>query len=134
MANIRMNPEYRAKIVNRFTEHLEEKNTDVKKAYLKARKEIAKEYPKIFKLAKKIILRAYPTKDVKICQKLKKKYGDPLDVVAKDKCFYFSYANEVDENGDDDYNNNYSEHFDFGLFGTTEHNEYSGEHSGKKFA
>lgn len=137
MANIRMNPEYRAKIVNRFTEHLEEQNSDVKKAYLKARKEITKEYPKIFKLAKKVVLRAYPTKDVETCQKLKKKYGEPLDVVAKDKCFYFSCADDIDDTIENEYgreSSNYSEHFDFGLFGTTEHNEYSGGHSGKKFA
>ena len=29
--------------------------------------------------------------DVATLRKFKKKYGDPCDVVAKDKCFYFSH-------------------------------------------
>jgi hypothetical protein len=32
--------------------------------------------------------------DVATCKSLKQKYGEPLDVVAKDKCFYFSYAKD----------------------------------------
>ena len=39
------------------------------------------------------------------CRTLKQKYGDPLDVVAKDKCFHFSYAREnpsEDEDKDND--------------------------------
>ena len=37
-----------------------------------------------------------------------------LDVVAKDKCFHFSYARE---NPSEDEDKEVSEHFDFGLYG-----------------
>ena len=64
---------------------------------------------------------------------LKAKYGQPLDVVAKDKCFYFSYAkDELEENEDED-DRNVSEHFDFGLFGSVGNSEY-GDETGKQFA
>ena len=133
MTNIRMNDELRGKILNRFVEHLEEHNSEEKKAYLKACKAITKQYPKVFKLAKKVVSRAYPAKDVGICQSLKKKYGDPLDVVAKDKCFYFSYATDID-NENDYSESEVSEHFDFGLFGSCgSQHDYNNE-SGKKFA
>ena len=91
-------------------------------------------YESTFELAKEVVARAYPQEDVDTCTTLKKKYGSPLDVVAKDKCFYFSYANDVDENDEDNYNNDYSEHFDFGLYGTCNSNEYDQYDSGRKFA
>jgi hypothetical protein len=72
---------------------------------------------KFLGLAKLVVETAYPKEDVATCKGLKRKYGQPLDVVAKDKCFYFSYAKEnleEDENEDD---RNVSEHFDFGLYG-----------------
>ena len=46
--------------------------------------------------------------EIKALQKLKKslkqKYGQPLDVVAKDKCFYFSYAKDQLEDDEDGIN------------------------------
>ena len=95
-------------------------------------------YPKAFELAKAVVSRAYPEEDVATCKTLKKKYGQPLDVVAKDKCFYFSYAKEVgeEENENESYSDedrNVSEHFDFGLFGSVGNNEY-GDGTGKQFA
>ena len=90
-------------------------------------------YPQAFELAKRVVGRAYPSDDVATCKSLKQKYGSPLDVVAKDKCFYFSYAkDELEENEDED-DRNVSEHFDFGLFGSTGTSEYNDE-TGKQFA
>ena len=63
----------------------------------------------------------------------KKKYGDPCDVVAKDKCFYFAYTDT--DNADDEGNpiENKS-HFDFSLFGNLNGNEYSGQEDTEHFA
>jgi hypothetical protein len=134
MTKIRMNSDYRKKILNRYVEHAELEDTQEKQAYLDAKANVHDLYESTFKLAKEIVSRAYPQEDVELCQSLKKKYGSPLDVVAKDKCFYFSYANEVDENAEDDYNTNYSEHFDFGLYGTCNSSEYDNYDSGRQFA
>ena len=69
-----------------------------------------------FELAKAVVERSYPKEDVATLRTFKKKYGDPCDVVAKDKCFYFAYTDT--DNADDEGNpiENKS-HFDFGLFG-----------------
>ena len=131
---ILMNDEYRKKILNRYIEHAESEDTDEKKAYNDVKAEIHDLYEDTFALAKKVVARAYPQEDVETCTTLKKKYGQPLDVVAKDKCFYFSYANDVDENDEDNYNNDYSEHFDFGLFGSCVSGNYDSYDSGRKFA
>ena len=128
-----MNDEYRKKILNRYIEHAEGEDTQEKQAYLDAKANIMDLYADTFALAKDVVKRSYPDEDVETCQTLKNKYGQPLDVVAKDKCFYFSYAHEVDENAEDDYNTNYSEHFDFGLYGDCNSSGYSDD-SGRKFA
>ena len=60
----------------------------------------------------------------------KKKYGDPCDVVAKDKCFYFAHNEDTDEDGD---TKETKSHFDFGLFGNLNGSEYDSD-EGKKFA
>ena len=133
MAKIRMNDEYRKKILNRYVEHAEQEDTQERSAYLDAKASIMDLYESTFALAKDVVKRSYPDEDVETCQTLKNKYGKPLDVVAKDKCFYFSYAHEVDENAEDDYNTNYSEHFDFGLYGDCNSSGYSDD-SGRKFA
>jgi hypothetical protein len=38
--------------------------------------------------------------DVATLRQFKKKYGDPCDVVAKDKCFYFAHNEDVDDEGE----------------------------------
>lgn len=140
MSKIRMNTEFRNKILNRYVENAETENTQEREAYLQARENVSYAYPKAFELAKLVVGRAYPQEDVDTCKSLKAKYGQPLDVVAKDKCFYFSYANEdYDENDNQVYedrdvsNKEISEHFDFGLFGRVGANEY-GDETGKQFA
>ena len=133
MSKIRMNTEFRNKILNRYVDNAETENTQEREAYLDAREKVNELYPQAFRLAKSVVENAYPQEDVDTCKSLKAKYGQPLDVVAKDKCFYFSYAKdelEEDENEDD---RNVSEHFDFGLFGRVGANEY-GDETGKQFA
>ena len=128
-----MNTEFRNKILNRYVDNAETENTQEREAYLGAREQVDNIYPKAFELATRVVERAYPQEDVATCKMLKGKYGSPLDVVAKDKCFYFSYAKdelEEDENEDD---RNVSEHFDFGLYGRVGANEY-GDETGKQFA
>jgi hypothetical protein len=140
MSKIRMNTEFRNKILNRYVDNAETENTQEREAYLDAREKVDSIYPKAFELAKLVVGRAYPQEDVDTCKSLKAKYGQPLDVVAKDKCFYFSYANEdYDENDNQVYedrdvsNKEISEHFDFGLFGAVGNSDY-GDETGKQFA
>ena len=127
-----MNTELRNKILNRYRESAESENTQELEAYKQAREGIDRVYPDAFDLARQVVERSYPSEDVKTCRTLKQKYGQPLDVVAKDKCFYFSYARE---NPSEDEDKEVSEHFDFGLYGDTDNrNGYGNNESGKKFA
>ena len=133
MTKIRMNTEFRNKILNRYVDHAEKENTQERESYLQSIEQVDVAYKNAFMLAELVVKRAYPKEDVDLCKSLKQKYGQPLDVVAKDKCFYFSYAKdklEEDENEDD---RNVSEHFDFGLFGSVGGSSYSDD-TGKQFA
>ena len=134
MARLRMNDEYRTKILNRYIEHAENEDTQEKQAYLDIKADINDLYQDTFTLAKDVVARSYPQEDVDTCTTLKRKYGQPLDVVAKDKCFYFSYAQEVDLDENDYDNRELSEHFDFGLYGTVNGGEYDGSDTGRRFA
>ena len=131
MSKIRMNTEFRNKILNRYVESAEKEITQESDGFNDAREKVDIMYPKAFELAKLVVNRAYPSEDVATCRTLKKKYGDPLDVVAKDKCFYFSYARE---NPSEDEDKEVSEHFDFGLFGSLGDSDYSQGETGKQFA
>ena len=128
-----MNTEFRNKILNRYVESAETENTQEREAYNQAREKVDALYPLVFDVAKEVVSRAYPSDDVQTCKSLKAKYGQPLDVVAKDKCFYFSYAKDELEEDEDERDRNVSEHFDFGLFGSCGNSEYSDE-TGKQFA
>jgi len=130
MSKIRMNTELRNKILNRFGESAELENTQELEAMKQAREQVDMIYPSTFELARQVDERSYPSEDVATCRTLKQKYGDPLDVVAKDKCFHFSYARE---NPSEDEDKTVTEHFDFGLYGGTDDDTYRDE-SGKKFA
>ena len=135
MARLRMNDEYRTKILNRYIEHAESEDTQERQAYIDAKVKVADDYSKVFELAKEVVTRSYPKEDVETCKTLKQKYGQPLDVVAKDKCFYFSYANDkADEDGEDAEINEISAHFDFGLYGSCNDSNYDNTESGKRFA
>jgi hypothetical protein len=133
MSKIRMNTEFRNKILNRYVDNAENENTQEREAFNLAREKVEELYPHAFNVATQVVMRAYPTEDVLTCKSLKQKYGQPLDVVAKDKCFYFSYAKDFLEENEDEDDRNVSEHFDFGLFGSTGTSEYNDE-TGKQFA
>jgi hypothetical protein len=133
MSKIRMNTEFRNKILNRYVDNAETENTQEREAYNQAREKVDALYPLVFDVAKEVVSRAYPSDDVQTCKSLKAKYGSPLDVVAKDKCFYFSYAKDELEEDEDERDRNISEHFDFGLFGSVGNSEY-GDNTGKQFA
>jgi hypothetical protein len=135
MAKIRMNTEFRNKILNRYVESAEKEITQESDSFNDAREKVDIMYPKAFELATKVVKRAYPEEDVLTCRSLKQKYGQPLDVVAKDKCFYFSYAKENLNEDEDESDRNVSEHFDFGLYGECDSSDrYNSNNSGKQFA
>ena len=125
-----MNTEFRNKILNRYVENAETENTQEREAYLQARESVDHHYKYASELAKLVVERAYPTEDVATLRHFKKKYGNPCDVVAKDKCFYFSHNEDLDEDGDI---KETKSHFDFGLFGNLNGSEYSSD-DGRKFA
>jgi hypothetical protein len=75
-------------------------------------------------LARQVVERSYPTDDVATLRTFKKKYGDPCDVVAKDKCFYFSHNEDVDDEGE---KTETKSHFDFGLYGNLNGRESYGD-------
>ena len=133
MTKIRMNTEFRNKILNRYVDSAEKENTQERESYLQSIEQVDVAYKNAFELAKLVVSRAYPKEDVDLCKSLKKKYGQPLDVVAKDKCFYFSYAKDQLEDDEDERDRDVSEHFDFGLYGSVGGNSYSDE-TGKQFA
>ena len=131
MSRIRMNTEFRNKFLNRYVDYAEKEITQESDGFNDAREKVDSIYPKAFELATQVVKRSYPEEDVLTCRTLKKKYGDPLDVVAKDKCFYFSYARE---NPSEDEDKEVSEHFDFGLYGDLGDSNYSRGETGKQFA
>ena len=109
-----MNTEYRNKLFNRIKDVFEKEETQEQQAVLQARETFNAYQRDTFNLAKQVVERSYPTEDVTTLRKFKKKYGDPCDVVAKDKCFYFAHNEDVDDEGEE---KTTQSHFDFGLFG-----------------
>ena len=125
-----MNTELRNKLFNKIKNVFENEDTQEREAYLQARESVDHHYKYASELAKLVVERSYPTEDVATLRHFKKKYGNPCDVVAKDKCFYFSHNEDLDEDGDI---KETKSHFDFGLFGNLNGSEYDSE-EGKKFA
>ena len=130
MSKIRMNTELRNKLFNKIKAVFENEDTQEREAYLKARETVNDEYVIAQQFAKEVVERAYPPEDVATLRTFKRKYGDPCDVVAKDKCFYFAHSEDVDDEGE---TKETKSHFDFGLFGNLNGSEYSDD-DGKKFA
>jgi hypothetical protein len=130
MSKIRMNTELRNKLFNKIKNVFENEDTQEREAYLQARENVDYNYTFASSLAKEVVERAYPPEDVSVLRQFKKKYGQPCDVVAKDKCFYFAHNEDVDDEGD---TKETKSHFDFGLFGNLNGSEYDSE-EGKKFA
>jgi len=123
-AKIRMNTEYRNKFYNRIKDVFEKEETQEQQAFLQARENFDVAQKTTFDLAKKVVERSYPKEDVDTLRVFKKKYGDPCDVVAKDKCFYFAHQEDVNDEGEPEETKS---HFDFGLFGNVNGQEYSSE-------
>ena len=130
MTKIRMNTELRNKLFNKIKNVFENEDTQEKEAFLQARENVDQQYTMASELAKEVVERSYPVEDVATLRTFKKKYGQPCDVVAKDKCFYFAHNEDVDDEGEQ---KETKSHFDFGLFGNLNGSEYSDE-DGKKFA
>ena len=130
MSKIRMNTELRNKLFNKIKHTFENEDTQEREAFLMARENVDEHYKIASELAKEVVERSYPPEDVSVLRSFKKKYGQPCDVVAKDKCFYFAHSEDVDDEGD---TKETKSHFDFGLFGNLNGSEYSDE-DGKKFA
>jgi len=130
MTKIRMNTELRNKLFNKIKNVFENEDTQEREAFLQARENVDEMYMIAHKQAREVVERSYPKEDVAVLRTFKKKYGDPCDVVAKDKCFYFAHSEDKDEDGD---TTETKSHFDFGLFGNLNGSEYSSE-DGKKFA
>jgi hypothetical protein len=130
MSKIRMNTELRNKLFNKIKNVFENEDTQEREGYLQAREDVDKHYVVANQLAREVVERSYPPEDVAVLRTFKKKYGQPCDVVAKDKCFYFAHNEDVDEDGKE---TETKSHFDFGLFGNLNGSEYSDE-DGKKFA
>ena len=130
MTKIRMNTELRNKLFNKIKNVFENEDTQEREAYLQAREDVDRQYEQAHRLAVDVVERAYPPEDVSTLRHFKKKYGNPCDVVAKDKCFYFAHNEDLDEDGD---TKETKSHFDFGLFGNLNGSEYSDD-DGKKFA
>ena len=130
MSKIRMNTELRNKLFNKIKNVFENEDTQEREAFLQAREDVDRQYVIASGLARQVVERAYPVDDVATLRHFKKKYGQPCDVVAKDKCFYFAHSEDVDDEGD---TKETKSHFDFGLFGNLNGSEYSSD-EGKKFA
>jgi hypothetical protein len=130
MSKIRMNTELRNKLFNKIKDVFENEDTQEKEDYLQAREQVDSTYEGASILAKEVVERAYPPEDVAVLRQFKRKYGQPCDVVAKDKCFYFAHSEDVDDEGE---TKETKSHFDFGLFGNLNGSEYSSD-EGKKFA
>jgi hypothetical protein len=130
MSKIRMNTELRNKLFNKIKNVFENEDTQEREAFLQARESVDHHYKYASELAKLVVERAYPPEDVSVLRSFKKKYGQPCDVVAKDKCFYFAHNEDLDDEGD---TKETKSHFDFGLFGNLNGSEYSSD-DGKEFA
>jgi hypothetical protein len=131
MSKIRMNTEYRNKLFNRIKDVFEKEETQERQGFLEARENFENQQTTAFELARQVVERSYPMEDVNTLRQFKKKYGDPCDVVAKDKCFYFSHNEDVDDDGD---SKETKSHFDFGLYGNLNGNEYGSGEEAEHFA
>ena len=117
-----MNTELRNKLFNKIKNVFENEDTQEREAFLQARETFNHAQKATFEGARQVVERSYPKEDVATLRTFKKKYGQPCDVVAKDKCFYFAHSEDVDDDGD---KKETKSHFDFGLFGNLNGSEYS---------
>ena len=125
-----MNTELRNKLFNKIKNVFENEDTQEREAFLQARESVDHHYKYASELAKLVVERSYPIDDVATLRHFKNKYGQPCDVVAKDKCFYFAHSEDLNDEGE---TKETKSHFDFGLFGNLNGSEYN-DQEGRKFA
>ena len=131
--DIRLNKDYRTAYIKDFRRFLESKNDNPKyEAFLSAKTLCKTRIADAFKVATKVVHRAYEPKDVSTLQQLQKKYNT-VDATAKDSCFYFAV---VDSKGKqvkeiDRYNDEVDKekHFNFELDGSLVGREHSSNNS-----
>ena len=126
-----MNTEYRNKLYNRIKDVFEKEDTQERQAFMESREQFNEMQGHAFDVARAVVERSYPSTDVATLRHFKKKYGDPCDVVAKDKCFYFAHNEDVDDEGEE---TETKTHFDFGLFGNLNGHEYGNSEDRDHFA
>ena len=126
-----MNTEFRNKLFNKIKDVFEKEETQEQQAFLQARENFNVAQQETFKLAKAVVETSYPKEDVATLRIFKKKYGDPCDVVAKDKCFYFAHNEDVNDEGE---SKETKSHFDFGLYGNLNGQEHYGSDDQDQFA
>ena len=126
-----MNTEYRNKLYNRIKDVFEKEDTQERQAFMESREQFNEMQGHAFDVARAVVERSYPSTDVATLRHFKKKYGDPCDVVAKDKCFYFAHNEDVDDEGEE---TETKSHFDFGLFGNLNGHEYGNSEDRDHFA
>jgi hypothetical protein len=126
-----MNTEYRNKLFNRIKDVFEKEETQEQQGFMQSREDFNVAQKSTFEIAKQVVERSYPKEDVATLRVFKKKYGDPCDVVAKDKCFYFAHSEDVDDEGE---KTETQSHFDFGLYGNLNGNEYGDGDNCEHFA
>ena len=131
MQKIRMNTEFRNKLFNKIKDVFENENTEEREGFLQAREDFKQSQQSTFDLANQVVERSYPKEDVATLRVFKKKYGQPCDVVAKDKCFYFAHQEDVNDEGEPEETKS---HFDFGLYGNLDGNEGYGREDQDQFA
>ena len=128
MARVKMNNEYRGKIFNSSKNSLENNSFNAKReSYLQTLDLVKSDKGLKYyfnEVAKPIVQRAYPKEHCDTLKYFKQLYGSPCDVVADDKCYYFSYTDKdnVDENGETIEN---QKHFDFKLNGSLNGSEHN---------
>ena len=59
MAKLRMNDEYRKKIINRYIDHAEKEDTLERQAYETCKEEVKNNYATVFAKAKEVVERSY---------------------------------------------------------------------------
>jgi hypothetical protein len=115
-SKLRLNADIRKKIGGMILSHFENEKTTELENFKSAKEDITTAYDRAFKLATKVVQKAYPKDDVATLQTFKKKYGSACDVVAKDSCFYFAKIEK--ETDDIKANDTNAEHFSFKLDST----------------
>ena len=133
MAKARLNANKRKLAVKVFHKYFENEKNIYREEYYKQRKLVDTHIENALHTATQVVERAYPLEDVAQLQHYKNKYGEAVDCVAKDSCFYFqSDKVDIKTNYDgQEVEKPIRQHFSFHLDGNLNGDEYA---TGKEFA